>query len=63
MNAWALTAGTTLFWSGNYSVMVSSDTGNAVPARMAFTSPAVIIPGSEESLRDYLSHFRFRFPV
>ena len=61
MNAWALTANTTFFWSGNYTVIVSSGGGSAVPQYTAFTSPPVIIPGSEESRRSFLNNFRVRF--
>ncbi len=55
-NSWSLTADTTSFWSGNYSVTVSS--GEAVPAFSTFISPVVIIPATERSRRTDEEYFR-----
>ncbi len=59
-NAWTINADTTSFWSGNYSVTVTSTTGGVSPFQTTFTSPVVIIPPTE---RSRARHFRMVFPT
>jgi len=59
-NEWTLTADTTSFWSGNYSVTITSAPGGVAPVQATFTSPIVLIPSTE---RSRTGHFHMKFPV